>query len=80
MLHAKALPGNPYDGHTLPTVIPDIERTTGATSTIIADAGHRGHAAPYDMRVDTSGQKRRMTPMIRRQMKCRSAVQPAMAT
>ena len=25
-LHAKALPGNPYDGHTLATVIPEIEK------------------------------------------------------
>jgi hypothetical protein len=23
--HAKALPGNPYDGHTLATVLPDME-------------------------------------------------------
>lgn len=79
VLHAKALPGNPYDGHTLATVIPDIERTTGATlARIIADAGYRGHnaPAPYDMRVYTSGQKRRMTPTIRRQMKRRSAVEP----
>jgi IS5 family transposase len=79
VLHAKALPGNPYDGHTLATVIPDIERTTGATlARIIADAGYRGHNAPppYDMRVYTSGQKRRMTPTIRRQMKRRSAVEP----
>src|SRR3954449_1088361 len=28
--HVKALPGNPYDGHTLESVIPDIERTIGA--------------------------------------------------
>jgi transposase, IS5 family len=79
VLHAKALPGNPYDGHTLATVIPDIERTTGATlARIIADAGYRGHNAPppYDMRVYTSGQKRRMTPTIKRQMKRRSAVEP----
>ena len=79
VLHAKALPGNPYDGHTLATVIPDIERTTGAAlARIIADAGYRGHnaPAPYDMRVYTSGQKRRMTPTIRRQMKRRSAVEP----
>ena len=51
-------------------------RTTLAR--IIADAGYRGHnaPAPYDMRVYTSGQKRRMTPTIRRQMKRRSAVEP----
>jgi IS5 family transposase len=30
ILHAKALPGNPYDGHTLKTVLPAIEAITGA--------------------------------------------------
>lgn len=29
--HFKALPGNPYDGHTLATVIPDIEALIGNT-------------------------------------------------
>lgn len=79
VLAAKALPGNPYDGHTLATVIPDIERTTGATlARIIADAGYRGHNAPppYDLRVYTSGQKRRMTDAIRRRMRRRSAIEP----
>ena len=28
-IHAKALPGNPYDGHTLATIIPDIEKMIG---------------------------------------------------
>src|SRR5215207_4080694 len=28
--HVKALPGNPYDGHTLAAVLPDIENTIGA--------------------------------------------------
>lgn len=77
--HAKALPGNPYDGHTLATVIPDIEAMTGATiARVIADAGYRGHNAPaaYKFRVYTSGQKRRMTPQIKREMKRRSAVEP----
>ena len=27
--HVKALPGNPFDGHTLATVIPDIESKIG---------------------------------------------------
>jgi hypothetical protein len=31
--HAKALPGNPYDGHTLATVIPEIETQIGANLT-----------------------------------------------
>ena len=79
VLHAKALPGNPYDGHTLATVIPDMERTIGNGITrILADAGYRGHNAPlsHSFKVYTSGQKRRMTPAIKCQMRRRSAVEP----
>jgi IS5 family transposase len=71
VLAAKALPGNPYDGHTLAAVIPDIEQTTGATlMRILTDAGYRGHNAPqpYDLRVYTAGQKRRVTETIKRLM------------
>jgi transposase, IS5 family len=78
-LHAKALPGNPYDGHTLATVIPDIETTIGAEiERILADAGYKGHNAPasHKFRVYTSGQKRRMTPAIKREMRRRAAVEP----
>jgi len=78
-LHAMALPGNPYDGHTLATVIPDMEKTIGnELSRILADAGYRGHNAPasHKLRVFTSGQKRRVTPAIKRQMRRRSAVEP----
>lgn len=77
-LHAMALPGNPYDGHTLATVIPDMEKTIGnEIGRILADAGYRGHNAPesHKFRVFTAGQKRRVTPAIKRQMKRRSAVE-----
>jgi hypothetical protein len=45
---------------------------------ILADAGYRGHNAPlsHRFRVYTSGQKRRMTPAIKREMKRREAVEP----
>jgi transposase, IS5 family len=79
VLHAKALPGNPYDGHTLKTVIPAIEKITGATlSRILADAGYKGHNAPpsHKMRVYTSGQKRGVTGKIKKLMKRRAAVEP----
>ncbi|KAB2674919.1 IS5 family transposase [Brucella tritici] len=78
-LHAKALPGKPYDGHTLATVIPDIETTVGnELSLILADKGYRGHNAPdsHKFRIFTSGQRRRVTPAIKRQMKRRSAIEP----
>jgi len=29
VLHAKALPGNPYDGHTLAAVIEETQTLTG---------------------------------------------------
>ena len=78
-LHAMALPGNPYDGHTLATVIPEMEATIGnKIERILADAGYRGHNAPqsHKFRVFTAGQKRRVTPAIRRQMRRRSAIEP----
>src|SRR5215216_4004107 len=78
-LHAKALPGNPYDGHTLATVIPDIETTIGAEiQRILTDAGYKGHNAPKDQRfkVYVAGQKRGLTAAIKRAFRRRSAVEP----
>ena len=75
----KALPGNPYDGHTLATVIPEMEALIGNTiERLLADKGYRGHNAPpdYKFRVFIAGQKRRMTPKIKREMRRRSAVEP----
>ena len=77
--HVKALPGNPYDGHTLGIVIPEMERQIGNLITrIVADAGYRGHNAPdpYRFKVYTQGQKRRVTPEIKRALRRRSAVEP----
>ena len=77
--HVKALPGNPYDGHTLATVIPDIEALVGNTlKRLLADKGYRGHNAPpdYKFRVFISGQKRGVTPRIKRQLHRRSAIEP----
>jgi transposase, IS5 family len=79
VLNAKALPGRPYDGHTLAPVIAAIEAITGVElKRIIADAGYRGGNAPqpYDLRVFTSGQKRRMTDAIKRMMRRRAAIEP----
>ena len=77
--HVQALPGNPYDGHTLAKVIPDMEAMIGNTlKRILADKGYRGHNAPpeYKFRVFTSGQKRGITPAIKRELRRRSAVEP----
>jgi IS5 family transposase len=79
VLAAKALPGSPYDGHTLSAVIPHVEGIVGnEIKRIIADKGYRGHGlpAPYDMRVFVSQQNRGVTPAIKRELKRRSAVEP----
>lgn len=73
------MPGNPYDGHTLATVIPEMEALVGNTlDRILADKGYRGHNAPQDhkLRILISGQKRGVTPMIKRQLRRRAAVEP----
>src|SRR5450631_3866892 len=57
--HAQALPGNPYDGHTLAGVIPAIKQLVGHTiERLHADAGYRGHNAPPDdkLKIYTSKQ------------------------
>jgi transposase, IS5 family len=77
--HVKALPGNPYDGHTLSVVIPDMEKQIGANiERIVADRGYRGHNAPptHRFRVFISGQKRRLTENIKRELRRRAAVEP----
>ena len=77
--HAKALPGNPYDGHTLEGIIPDVEHQIGATiNRLVADKGYRGHNAPpeYKFRIYISGQKRGVTDPIKRDLRRRSAIEP----
>ncbi len=77
--HVKALPGNPYDGHTLAVLIPEMETQIGAQmKRIVADRGYRGHNAPetHKFRVYISGQRRRITEAIKRELRRRSAVEP----
>ena len=77
--HVQALPGNPYDGHTLAQVIPDMEKQIGVSfSRIVADRGYRGHNAPAEHKfsVFIAGQKRRVTEAIKRELRRRSAVEP----
>ena len=77
VLHAKALHGNPFDGHTLGPVITDLEKLTGVeTRRIHVDKGYRGHNHKEKFRVWITGQVRRVTRPIRREMKRRAAVEP----
>jgi IS5 family transposase len=77
VLHTKALHGNPFDGHTLGPVITELEQQTGVeTRRIHVDKGYRGHNHKQKFRVWISGQVRRVTAPIRREMKRRAAVEP----
>ena len=77
VLHAKALHGNPYDGHTLGPAIADLEKLTGVTvRRIHGDKGYRGHNYPNRFKVWISGQVRRVTKAIRREMRRRAAIEP----
>lgn len=77
VLHAKALHGNPFDGHTLASAVADIQVNTGAEVTRIhVDKGYRGHDFPNKFKVWITGQVRRVTKAMRREMKRRAAVEP----
>ena len=77
VLHAKALHGNPYDGHTLGPVIAEMQKLTGVeVKRAHVDKGYRGHNHPHKFRVWISGQVRRVTKVIRREMRRRAAVEP----
>lgn len=77
VLHAKALPGNPYDGHTLRAVIEDTQKLTGCEiERAYVDKGYRGHDAPHPRRVFISGQKRGVFGAIKRELRRRSAIEP----
>jgi len=77
VLHAKAFHGNPYDGHTLKTVIEELTDWIGTEpERAYVDKGYRGHEAPKPLRVFRSGQKRGVHGEIKRELRRRSAVEP----
>ena len=71
VIGARTLPGNPFDGHTLAARIAQTERLTG----VAVKRDHRGHDADRQ-RVFVSGQKRGVTPIIRREIRRRAGVEP----
>jgi len=76
ILHAKALPGNPYDGHTLKQVIAETEALTGREiERAYVDKGYVGHDAPRPHRVFKSGQKRGVHRQIKKELRRRSAIE-----
>jgi IS5 family transposase len=77
VLHARAMPDNPYDGHTLRDVIDHTETLTGCSiERAYVDKGYRGHDAQNPRRVFISGQKRGVFGVIKRELRRRSAIEP----
>jgi IS5 family transposase len=77
VLHAKSLPGSPYDGHTLKPILEDTQQLIGRNiERAFVDKGYRGHDAPNPRSVFISGQKRGVYGAIKRQLKRRSAIEP----
>jgi IS5 family transposase len=76
VIGARALPGNPFDGHTLAAQIAQTESITGVpVARAYVDRGYRGHDADKQ-RVFVSGQKRGVTPTIRREIRRRAGIEP----
>ena len=79
VLHAKARPGNPYDSHTLAEALAATETLTRREiERVYVDKGYVGHDASKPMRVFRFGQKRGVHGQIRKELRCRSAIEPVM--
>jgi len=69
ILHAKALPGNPYDGHTLGQAIEETEALTGREiERAYVDKGYQSHDAPN--RSGSSSQARSAASTARSRRSC----------
>lgn len=78
VLHAQAMHGRPYDGHTLKKAAENIKHIIGRLpERLIVDKGYRGHKwANPDTKVFLSGQKRGVTAAIKRDIRRRSVIEP----
>ncbi len=75
VLHARSLPGNPYDGHMLGGISEATEKLTGcAIERAYVDKGYRGHKTERPRRI--SGQRRGVFGVIERELRRRSAIEP----
>jgi len=75
---AMAHHGRPYDGHTLATVLKQVENLTGIKpNEANVDLGYKGHGIKDgDIEIIISRQKRGITPAKRKRQKRRNAIEP----
>lgn len=72
----RALPGNPYDGHTLAEALEQVEILTDQRPELaVVDRGYRGHGVETTS-VLISGAKRGLTPALKKLLRRRSAIEP----
>lgn len=75
---ACALHGRPYDGHTLETVLEQVEKLTGIRpKEAQVDLGYKGHGIKNEeCEIILARQKRGITPAKRKRQKRRNAIEP----
>jgi IS5 family transposase len=72
----RALPGNPYDGHTLAEALEQVEILTDQKPELaFVDRGYRGHGVET-VKIFISGAKRGVTRTIAKLLRRRSAIEP----
>lgn len=78
IIGVQALHGNPYDGHTLPGAIAQVERLTGhSPRDVMVDQGYRGHGYEGSAIVHVVRTiPKRATRAVRRLLKRRAAIEP----
>jgi IS5 family transposase len=72
----RALPGNPYDGHTLAEALEQVEILTDCRPRLaVVDRGYRGHGVE-GTQVLISGTRRGLTPALAKALRRRSSIEP----
>ena len=73
----QALPGSPYDGHTLSGQLEQVERLTGiAVERAYVDRGYRGHKHTGKAEIYIAHSRGISSPTIRRELRRRNAIEP----
>jgi IS5 family transposase len=73
----QALPGSPYDGHTLTGQLEQVERLTGiAVERAYVDRGYHGHKHSGKAKVYIAHTRGITSPTIKRELRRRNAIEP----